>query len=555
MNKQLRRDLNTTYETSTVNSHDSWLVQARSTAAELISEMATDASGRFSVSVYETGRLVALAPSLVGHHKRVRFLLDCQHANGEWGGPAHYRVAPTLSATESLLVALCGQQTHSRKNLPVNAMVRAADRGLRALFLRLNDPAAITLPDTVAIEIIVPALIASINEHLAALAGKPPAALDLLAGRHRLPMHTGANAPLLAQLRAVMEQGRALPNKLLHSLEVIGAPAKKARSIKPTDSGVGCSPAATASWLGDAGMGQSHDPSVRYLESVQDADGAVPVAAPLGLFERAWVLSTLAEASLTSTVEPGLVDSIHSEFGELGVAAGPGLPPDADDTATALYALALCGHPRSPECLWAYQGDRHFRCFPGERTPSTSTNAHVLQAFGACLTPDLPDRSRYLRAMSSLIGWLADHQHDDGSWWDKWHASPYYATKCCVAALVSYGGDAGATAVSRAMRWVLDSQRQDGSWGHWSGTREETAYAMQILLRVDEPSSTDMITRAVDRGRAFLSAGRPGEDPPLWHDKDLYTPTRIVRAELLVALHLARTDQRMQAVCSPDVVV
>jgi len=27
--------------------------------------------------------------------------------------------------------------------------------------------------------------------------------------------------------------------------------------------------------------------------------------------------------------------------------------------------------------------------------------------------------------------------------------------------------------------------------------------------------------------------------PPLWHGKDLYTPIRVVRAEVLAALHLA----------------
>jgi hypothetical protein len=340
---------------------------------------------------------------------------------------------------------------------------------------------------------------------------------------------------------------------LLHSLEVIGAPAQGAHSVETAQDGVGCSPAATATWLGDSAIRANHHQSVRYLEAAQAQNGAVPVATPLALFERAWVLASLAEAGLATTAEFGLVESIHAAFGEFGAAGGPGLPADADDTATALYALALVGRPRSPDCLWAYQVGEHFSCFTAERTASTSANAHVLQAFGACLAPGLPERSRYLEAITKLVAWLLDHQETDGAWRDKWHASPYYATKCCAVALVDYGGEAGAAAVSRAVWWVLETQRHDGSWGCWAGTCEETAYAMQILLRAnDTGADDDAIAGAAARGRAFLQAEVNREHPPLWHDKDLYTPLRIVRAEVLAALHLAHTDGRVSALISRD---
>jgi halimadienyl-diphosphate synthase len=69
--------------------------------------------------------------------------------------------------------------------------------------------------------------------------------------------------------------------------------------------------------------------------------------------------------------------SLHAAFGEWGVAAGVGLPLDSDDTAVTLYALAQLGSPRSLDHLLAYQVDKHL-CFSDERTPSISTNAHVL---------------------------------------------------------------------------------------------------------------------------------------------------------------------------------
>src|SRR3977135_2067641 len=45
-------------------------------AQQLLVELVTEPLGRLSPSVYETGRLVTLAPWLVGHAARVACLLD-----------------------------------------------------------------------------------------------------------------------------------------------------------------------------------------------------------------------------------------------------------------------------------------------------------------------------------------------------------------------------------------------------------------------------------------------------------------------------------------------
>jgi halimadienyl-diphosphate synthase len=95
--------------------------------------------------------------------------------------------------------------------------------------------------------------------------------------------------------------------------------------------------------------------------------------------------------------------------------------------------------------------------------------------------------------------------------------------------------------------WVLDTQRQDGSWGRWSGTYEETAYAVQILCRVGHGDAT---AHAVGKGRACLPRLLDEPHPPLWHDKDLYTPVRIVRAEGLAAGQLAGVTTRVPAGCA-----
>ncbi|WP_330274121.1 hypothetical protein OG205_46710 [Lentzea sp. NBC_00516] len=423
----------------------------------LLARLTDDPWGGLSPSVYETGRLVALAPWLQGHDARIRYLLDTQHADGTWGGPGEYALVPTLSAVDAL------------KKHP------AARRGLEALRKLLSRP--LKLPDTVAVELIVPAL------------------------AERLGLRTPLDPRSLHALR-----NRPLPDKLWHTLEIFGPRPE----VVAVDGIVAASPAATAVQLQGPVPGDGLD----YLEAVQERHGGpVPAGVPVPLFERSWIIVALRSAGLD--VPDPMVERLQAAFGVRGAAGGPGLPADADDTATALHALALCDSPGPAETLDHYREARHFACFPHERTPSTSTNAHALQAIGY-------DRE--------LEEWLRDMQEPAGNWRDKWHASPYYATACVTNAL--RGNE-------KAVDWVLGTQRDDGSWGRWEGTYEETAYAIRILSHARRD-----VTGAVSRGAKFLHEWGDREHPPLWHDKDLYTPTRIVQAEGLAALHLACAVRR-----------
>ncbi|WP_326938073.1 prenyltransferase/squalene oxidase repeat-containing protein [Amycolatopsis cynarae] len=498
----------------------------------LLDEMSADPYGDFSPSLYETARIVALAPTLAGHGGRIRYLLDEQHDDGSWGAPYDYALLPTLSATEALL-------SESRRTRSP-AVAAAARDGLRALFLRLAPGRAVTLPDTVAVEILVPHLVAEINAHLAALEDNPLPGLEISPAGARLPCPPGTYPELLGHLRETVARGQVLPEKLWHSLEVVGPAARRAPFASPGEFGLGCSPAATAAWFG--AVPAQRQAGVRYLEVLQARHGGpVPVAAPLDVFERAWVLATFTDVGLPVSVPAGLVDGLRAACGSSGVAGGAGLPPDADDTSTALHALANLGVPQPIDALWEFQADDHFSTYPEERTPSVSTNAHVLQAFIAH-----PERTaRIERAMVRLVSWLCGQQQADGSWTDKWHASPYYATVCCVVALAGCGEPT--PAIRQALHWVLDNQREDGSWGYWESTPEETAYAVQILLRGSAGRPDPAIEHAAARGCAHLLGGDLARTPPLWHDKDLYTPARIVRAETIAALHLARANPRVAA--------
>lgn len=529
---------------------------------DLFDSMTRDPWGQTSPSVYETGRLVTLAPWLTGHTERVRWLLDTQRSDGTWGPPDGYALVPTLSAVEALL--------------STGAVASpAVDRGLHALAVLLRGLA--TVPDTPAADLLVPALVGQVNDHLHRLGGRPP-----------LPLPAGMNGGRLAGVRRLLLSGAPVPDKLLHAAESVADLVRAAPAVHPVppssapwspdDVGtsaeslgapgrvaalestgvpgsVGASPAATAAWLasrpGAAGPAQA---SLEYLETVvRRHGGPVPCAVPIPVFERSWVLSTLARTRVPFTAPPDMVRDLAAALGPDGTAAGPGLPADADTTSVALFALASLGVPADPACLWRYRVDAHFCTWPGENGVSVTTNAHVLDALGMHLATAGVSISDTLAAtvdrttVDRLAEWLCDHQTSDGSWIDRWHASLYYATSCCVLALDRFGRSGPAAravtpAVDRAVAWVLDTQRPDGSWGRWTGTTEETAYAMHVLLgtRRAFDGRTD---RAVARGRAYLLETIDAPGPALWHDKDLYRPGAIVRAFTVAALHLA-TDRR-----------
>jgi hypothetical protein len=535
----------------------------------LLADLVGQPWGRVAASVYETARLVTLAPWLAGHDERLRFVLSAQRPDGGWGAPDGYGLVPTLSAVEALLTVLRRGPTGRRSAVAGWELAGAADRGMATLVGWLGDE-ALHLPDTPAVDLIVPALVESINRHLDDPSGWPSGWRP----GPRLGLPPGMSAGRLVAVRRLIAAGAQVPAKLAHSFEVVGPGAGIPSGIGPGRYGtVGASPAATAAWLavagrtdhpvaeqdgaaggGDAGWAEGaggygdRQPSGAgaartYLETLaRGRGGPVPCPTPITVFERAWVLSGLARAGVRFTARRELVDSLVGALGPTGTPTGPGLPADADTTAVTLYALGHLGVPTEPDSLWGYDTGDYFSTWPGEDGASVTTNAHVLDTFGQHLTARPDADQRYSRAVRRLSGWLREQQRPDGAWCDRWHASPYYATACAVLALREHGrGPAIAETLGRAVDWVVAGQRPDGSWGRWSGTAEETAYALHVLLGIGAPlpgalrtsvlSGYSYLRRAVGR-RAF---------PALWHGKDLYAPTTIVHSVILAAVHLVAT--------------
>ncbi|WP_307870843.1 prenyltransferase/squalene oxidase repeat-containing protein [Micromonospora sp. C51] len=504
----------------------------RGQVRDLVAEMMRDPAGRTSPSPYETARLVSLAPWLIGHSDRVRYLLDTQRPDGGWGPPGGYGLVPTLSATEALLTVL-----HADPPADLARLVHAVDRALVALTGLVNDGGP--LPDTPALDMIVPALADRINDHLHRPTMPPPAVLERWQRSTPLGLPRGLTRKRLTAVRHLVATGAPLPDKLLHALEVVADLAPAAGDVAANASGtVGASPAATAAWLGRPARPGGHG-ALAYLEgTVRRYGGPVPCAAPITVFERAWVTTILARAGIDLTGSPGLVDSLTADLGATGTPTGPGLPTDADTTAVTLAALGRLGVSASTDCLWPYEIPEGFATWPGEDGFSTTTNAHVLDALGQRLAEQRGAQPRHRAAVRRLVAALLDRQELQGNWADRWHASHFYATSCCVQALAEFGDPTTvARPLDRAVEWTLATQHTDGGWGTWSATAEETAYALHILLA--SGTRTPKVMDAVGRGHAYLCQDDGVTGPALWHDKDLYQPTLIVRATVLAAQHSA----------------
>lgn len=480
-----------------------WL---RQRATALVASLARQPWGQMSASVYETGRLVSLSPWLAGHEARVSYLASAQRPDGSWGhaDPSHALV-PTLSATEALLGA---GRAH-----------RNAMRGFDWLAGTLPGH-RLCLPDQPSIELIVPYLVAQINAK---------------SGRPALPLPPGADGSTQSRVAGAIARGRQIPTKLAHALEVAGRGAAGSASAAMAQTGaIGGSPAATAAWLGPASPAPGH-PARRYLETAAAQHGGpVPGLLPIANFERAWVLAWLLRSGLNPRIPAGLALDLAAALGPGGAATSPGLPDDADTTAVTLYALALLGQPQPPTALRAFELATHYCTWPGESGDSVSTNAHVLEAFGAYVAARPETEPEYRSAIAKISDWLCGQQRADGSWTDRWHISPYYATQCAVTALRQFGPASAGTSLARARNWVVSTQREHGRWGTWAGTREETAYAIQVLAYTGGVALPDQTAE-------YLCAAGDAAHPLLWTGKDPYCPTAVVEAAVLAAVSLGQS--------------
>lgn len=480
------------------------------------------------------------------------WLLHNQSSDGSWGGKAPYSLLSTLAALLALLQAPAQYQ-----QLTHTAISRA--RTYLEMHLRCW---SVKTHESVGFEILVPSLLAQLETF----------GVDLECVEKADLMRLYQEKLFLTPLESIYSG----QSTLIHSLEAFG-PLLDIPRLKRLQSAYGSytySPAVTAAiliygkeWDNDAAQWLTH---LSQWGTGKD-QGAMPSAYPLDTFETAWVIHNLAQGNtnlLYNTPESQLLlkrslNWLESSLTPQGASLSlhPAMPCDGDDTALVLAALYLFNQQSSLDPLYQFERDSYFACYDQERVRSTSVNAHVLEALLSVPAKVRAGREEWIdKNIEKIVDFLYNERKTQGYWEDKWHVSSFYATTSCILALSKHTSQAIRSELEPTMAWIVENQsRIDGGWGthgqtETGTTMEETAYAiqgLQAMLRFINDED-QCIQRAIDRGVTYLwnnllSSQTTGDTQfsqtypytqhePLWRDKTLYVPTRIVTSTILSVL-------------------
>ncbi|HUX86108.1 MAG TPA: hypothetical protein VMW65_03820 [Chloroflexota bacterium] len=448
------------------------------------------------------------------------WLVDQQHADGSWGGSVRYehdRVISTLAALTSLA-------TYGRRTSDV-ASIAAGTRYLwQHGHLIAHEPM-----ELVGFELLLPAMVRRAQQAGIAV---PP------------------NLNFYQNERE--EKLRLIPAKALysakttisHSLEFLGddAQVERLRAVQSSNGAIGNSPATTAFYLALTNDVRAE----AYLDSLLDlGSDAAPVLYPCETFELLWAAYPLSLVGVPARrlLSPTQLTGLRKSLAHGGISLSPTFPvADADDTAVALILLNELGHTVDPSILQAFaSANGYFVSFPLERHSSVGVNLHVLHAL--LRVPGYPDRENVI---DRLLDYFEAQQIGGSYWLDKWHISPYYATAHALrvfAELPPSRRERVEPLVARAREWLRQTQMSDGQWGFYAGpTAEETAYAVLALSaegwETSTPGDRQRCLAALRHLSAALATDPTDEGqlfPPLWIDKCLYAPSRIVRATIEAA--------------------
>jgi len=473
-----------------------------------------------SSNAYDTSwvaRLNEIDPGI--SNKALEWITTHQLDDGSWGAKDvmyyHDRVICTLGA----MIALTYRGRRSVDKIQIEKGLQALDHITSGATQGLaSDPNG----STIGFEMIAPTLVAE-AERLGIIKQQA----DRILGK-------------LGNLRAKkMEKlaGRKI-NKyvtLAFSSEMAGVDNQEILdrdNLQEKNGSVGHSPSATAYFAKHIQPGNSD--ALSYLYHWADKDGGLPDDAPFDVFEPAWVIWNLnligdLDADIIELFQPHL-DVLQKNWNS-SEGVGHALEyhaRDSDDTALVFDLLAQFDRKVDIQGLLNYEEESYFRCFALEANPSISANIHVLGALKmAGYDPNHP-------SVKKIMQFLFSNQMESGVWFDKWHASPYYATSHAIISASGFVDELCYTSVN----WLINTQKEDGSWGYYISTAEETAYAIQALV-VARRFGRRVADSVIQKGVHWLTENAQNSAPPLWIGKALYCPTLVVKSTILSAIAMA----------------
>jgi halimadienyl-diphosphate synthase len=473
--------------------------------------------GRMMPTAYDTAWVARLAElgEPIGK-QALEWVRTHQLEDGSWGTPRPYYHHDRAISTLAAVTALAKQGDHRDR-----ARLERAQGALRKALSGLDDDPA---GETIGFEMIVPTLLAEAR----ALGAVDHQGTEVI--EHLAPKRSAKLA--------------VLPDGMIDRCVTLGFSAEMAgpdgiqlldvENLQQSNGSVSFSPSATA-YFSLYVRPQDSD-ALAYLRRLA-ADGSVPNVAPFNVFEPAWVLWNLKLAGLDDEMER--LSQSHLGFLEEAWEPGQGAawateyaPKDSDVTSVVYEVLSHFGRDINVEAVLRYETADYFRCYELESTPSVSANIHVLSALRqAGLGLSDP-------AVQKVLRFLKEMKNGRPFWFDKWQASPYYATAHAIIACMTYDDEAARSAVN----WILSTQNKDGSWGYYNvSTAEETAYCLQALSQWNRQKG-GVADHVFEEGGAWLNEHKDPPYPPLWIGKCLYSPVLVVQSAVLSALMLVEEE-------------
>ena len=471
--------------------------------------------GRMRPTAYATAWVARLAEidEPIGS-KALDWIRAQQLEDGSWGAEQPYYYHDRVICTLAAMNALIGQgkmQDHARLEQAASALKYAT--------MRLDsDPA-----ETIGFELIAPTLWSEVG------------GINTVKGRNRIleQLVPRRSAKLAALPKGVVDRTVTVA----FSSEMAGFDGQhllNVGNLQEANGSVGTSPSATAYFALYMRRGDLR--ALNYLRRVA-ADGTAPNVEPFEVFEIAWTLWNLM---LTDALDDELLTLCQPHLDTLETAWEPGRGvghtasytlSEGDDTSLTYEVLAHFGRAIDLESVLNYEHIFYFRCFELESTPSVSANIHVL---GALRKAGLDNQHP---SVQKVLLFLEKVRVDKTFWFDKWHASPYYATAHGIIACAGYAD----ALVHSAVSWILATQKKEGAWGYYMPSAEETAYCLQALA-VWKRQGYNVPNKVLARGIKWLVQHADPPYPPLWIGKCLYCPELVIKSAILSAWALVREE-------------